>query len=102
MLVGETNHEVAWVEDGPYPRNLKRRILGDYGHLSNEAGAALACTAVKGGARTVLLAHLSRENNPQRAYETVSAQLTQMGAKVGRDVTLEVAPRSELSRRYLV
>lgn len=103
LLVAEANHEVAWVESGPYPYYTKKRILGDYGHLSNEAGAALACTAVAGGTQTVLLAHLSQENNtPQRAYVTVSTQLACMGARLGRDVKLEVAPRAELSRRYVV
>ena len=72
-------------------------------HLSNEAGAELAWTAVAGGARTVVLAHLSHENNtPARAHEVVRGLLERRGAAVGRDVSLEVAPRSEASRRYLV
>ena len=79
------------------------RILGDRGHLSNEAGAELAWTAVEGGARTVVLAHLSHENNtPARAHEVVRGVLERRGAAVGRDVALEVAPRSEKSRRYTV
>ena len=65
LLVAEANHDVEWVQSGPYPYHLKARILGDRGHLSNEAGAELAWTAVEGGARTVVLAHLSHENNPR-------------------------------------
>ena len=77
--------------------------MGDRGHLSNEAGAELAWTAVEGGARTVVLAHLSHENNtPARAHEVVRGVLERRGAAVGRDVALEVAPRSEKSRRYTV
>ena len=103
LLVCEANHDVEWLQSGPYPYYLKARILGDRGHLSNEAGAELAWTAVEGGARTVVLAHLSHENNaPQRAHEVVRALLERRGAAVGRDVILEVAPRSEAGRRYPV
>ena len=78
-------------------------LRGIRGHLSNEAGAELAWTAVEGGARTVVLAHLSHENNtPARAHEVVRGVLERRGAAVGRDVALEVAPRSEKSRRYTV
>lgn len=103
LLVCEANHDEDWVRSGPYPYHLKARILGDRGHLSNEAGAALACAAVEGGTQTVVLAHLSAENNtPVRAYDTVHAALSGRGVAVGRDVTLEVAPRSEPGRRYCV
>lgn len=103
LLVAEANHDVEWVQSGPYPYHLKARILGDRGHLSNEAGAELAWTAVEGGARTVVLAHLSHENNtPDRAHEVVRGVLERRGAAVGRDVALEVATRSEKSRRYTV
>ena len=103
LLVAEANHDVEWVQSGPYPYHLKARILGDRGHLSNEAGAELAWTAVEGGARTVVLAHLSHENNtPAWAHEVVRGVLERRGAAVGRDVALEVAPRSAKSRRYTV
>lgn len=39
----EANHDIRMLETGPYPYYLKRRILGDRGHLSNEtAGRLLA------------------------------------------------------------
>ena len=103
LLVAEANHDEEWVRSGPYPYYLKARILGDRGHLSNEAGAALARSAVESGARTVVLAHLSAENNtPARAYDTVYAALERAGASVGQDVTLAVAPRAEASGRFAV
>ena len=103
LLVCESNHDVDWVQSGPYPHFLKARILGDRGHLSNEAGAALALEAVGWGARAVVLAHLSSENNtPARAYGTVSALLERHGARPGRDLSLEVAPRGEPGRLLTV
>lgn len=49
LLIAEANHDEDWVRSGPYPYYLKQRILGDFGHLSNEAGAELVCRAVAGG-----------------------------------------------------
>ena len=99
LLVCETNHDEDWVRSGPYPYYLKRRILGDYGHLSNEAGAELAAFAVERGTKTVVLAHLSRQNNtPAHAYETVSLRLLAMGCDPERDISLSVAPADTQGR----
>ena len=103
LLLCEANHDEDWVRSGPYPYYLKQRILGDQGHLSNEAGAELAAFAVERGTKAVVLAHLSSENNtPGRAYRVVAGRLSAMGAEVGRDVELAVAPRSELGTTYCV
>jgi len=103
LLVAEANHDEDWLMSGPYPYYLKRRILGDRGHLSNEAGGALARQCVEAGASAVVLAHLSAENNtPAHAYDTVRAILEQDGVDVDRDICLEVAPRSAPGRRYTV
>lgn len=100
LVVCESNHDVEWLQSGPYPYFLKARILGERGHLSNEAGAALALRCVQAGAHTILLAHLSAENNtPALALETAQALLSAQGFA---HVTLAVAPRSELSACYEV
>ena len=93
LLVCETNHDEDWVRTSPYPYHLKRRILSDYGHLSNEAGAELAAFAVESGTRTVVLAHLSQTNNtPAHAYEVVCRRLRAMGCDPEQDISLSVAP----------
>ena len=101
LLVAEANHDEEWVKTGPYPPFLKQRILGDYGHLSNETGALLVQRGVELGARTVLLAHLSSENNtPARARNTVARHLHYVGIDPERDLELTVAPRSEPGKLY--
>lgn len=96
LLVCETNHDEDWVRSGPYPYYLQRRVLGDWGHLSNEAGAELVAMAVETGAKQVILAHLSHENNtPAHAREAVCRRLKAMGCDPERDISLTVAPRSE-------
>ena len=102
-VVLESNHDIDWLRSGPYPYPLKQRILGDRGHLCNEAGADLALQAAQAGAKTILLAHLSHENNtPQRAYDVTSRRLTANGIDPERDMVLAVAPRSQTSPTYTV
>ena len=48
---------------GPYPAQLKRRILSDHGHLSNADCAALAMQLAQTGTGTIILGHISKENN---------------------------------------
>lgn len=101
LLVCEANHDEDWVRSGPYPYYLKQRVLGNRGHLSNEAGAELAAIGVEGGARTVVLAHLSAENNtPAHARAVAVQRLRAMGCDPERDVALSVAPRGELGPMY--
>ena len=103
LVVVESNHDIARLQAGPYPYPLKQRILGDRGHLCNEAGAQLALEAVRTGAHTVILAHLSQENNtPALAYDATCRALSAAGIDPQRDVTLCVAPRSELGQTYPV
>lgn len=97
LLVLESNHDVDLLRSGPYPYYLKKRILSDQGHLSNEAAGAFAVTAARAGAREIVLAHLSKENNtPQTALSAVSAALR----REGFSPRLSVAPRDTLSEAY--
>jgi phosphoribosyl 1,2-cyclic phosphodiesterase len=59
----EANHDVEMLRMGRYPWNVKRRILGDSGHVSNDdAGLALA-DIIDNNTKRVYLAHLSQDNN---------------------------------------
>lgn len=83
----EANHDVDMLRAGPYPYYLKRRILSERGHLSNEDSAVLCRALAEKGLRTLVLGHLSRENNlPSLAERTVRAALGQ------REVSLHIAP----------
>lgn len=64
VLVLESNHDIEMLRVGTYPWNIKRRILSDVGHLSNEAaGEVLSKIMEAGRVRRVYLAHLSRDCN---------------------------------------
>ncbi len=98
-LLLEANHDVNMLQVGPYPYYLKQRILGDRGHLSNENSGRLLCRVLHDGLRTVLLGHLSKENNlPELAYESVRMEIN-MDDNPYRagDFDIRVAKRSEMS-----
>ena len=77
VLLLESNHDVHMLEAGRYPYYLKRRILGERGHLSNETAGRLLSRVLHDGIREIYLGHLSQENNYEAlAYETVRDEVT--------------------------
>lgn len=89
-IIMESNHDVEMLRMGPYPWNIKRRILSDVGHLSNEAAGEALCDILTGDTERVYLAHLSRDNNMMElAKLTVRNVLQQQDIVVGRDVQLK-------------
>ncbi len=99
ILFLEANHDIRMLETGPYPYYLKKRILGDHGHLSNEASGQLLTRILHDGMQAVMLVHLSKENNlPELAYETVRVEVTMADPDLhAKDIPLYVAKRSEPS-----
>lgn len=63
MLMLESNHDVRMLETGPYPYPLKMRILGKYGHLSNESSGMFLSGLLHDKIKHILLGHISKENN---------------------------------------
>ena len=99
VLLLEANHDVHMLQAGTYPYQLKRRILGDRGHLSNDLSGQLLGKVLHDGFKKVILGHLSKENNyPQLAWETVRMEVT-MGENPykGSDFPMVVAKRDEVS-----
>ncbi len=98
-VVLEANHDIHMLEVGPYPYPLKRRVMGERGHLSNELSGRLLCDILHDGLQYVILGHLSKENNyPELAYETVKLEIT-LGNNPykGEDIPMMVAKRDMVS-----
>ncbi len=75
-LLVESNHDLNMLMVGPYPYPLKRRIMGEKGHLSNERAGQFLSKVIGKECRHIFLGHLSKENNMQElAYETVRVEL---------------------------
>lgn len=95
----EANHDIHMLEVGPYPYHLKRRVMGDRGHLSNELSGRLLCDILHDELKHIVLGHLSKENNyPRLAYETVKLEVTLGNNKYrGDELNLTVAKRDCIS-----
>ena len=101
LLVLEANHEENVLLMGKYPYNLKSRILGDYGHLSNEAAADCIVRMLRErnniNVPTIALAHLSGENNtPDLAYVTITNILYESNYIEGKDYYIKVLMRDKV------
>ena len=97
----EADYDEDMLMAGSYPYELKRRILGRKGHLSNEDAGKAAIELINAGAQRVILGHLSKNNNfPELARETCAGILMEQGIRAGRDVMLDVARRDGLTGVY--
>jgi phosphoribosyl 1,2-cyclic phosphodiesterase len=96
------------LKNGGYPYYLKKRILSKRGHLSNDDSGQFAVRLGEAGAKRIVLAHLSKENNtPLLARETVGRTLMRAGATIGPggdggDIELITAPADDLGCVYIV
>ena len=95
VILLESNHDVNMLKFGPYPYQLKRRILSEIGHLSNEdCGSAIVELSKCSLNKKVILGHLSNTNNqPDLAYQTVLNVLNENGIKQKEDIILTMANR---------
>ena len=76
-LVLECNHDLDLLAGSDYPASLKQRIAGRFGHLHNEASAALLAALDTSRLQHILAAHLSKQNNtPVMARAALAAVLT--------------------------
>lgn len=88
----ESNYDIEMLKCGPYPANLKLRIMSEQGHLSNNACAAELPYLLKNGTTRILLGHLSAQNNTQTlALCSARATLASIGAKEENDYILKTA-----------
>lgn len=100
-LVLEANHEPEKLMAGPYPAHLKKRIMGDNGHLSNESCANAIITGATPKLKHVWLCHLSDENNhPELARKTIESVLRDSGIIPGVDFKMDILKRKTPSGLY--
>jgi len=93
MLI-ESNHDLDMLKNGPYPADLKRRILSNRGHLSNVSCGLFIKDIFSHKTKHIFLGHLSKENNlPLVAYETVKDILLAGKIDVGGAAQLYLADR---------
>ncbi len=99
LVVLESNHDEKMLLANPkYSMNLKQRIKGNNGHLSNIVSAKVVSLLAVNNVKQVLLAHLSEENNtPTLCYNTVSDYLSSVGIEPGVNIKIFVLDPHALS-----
>ncbi|WP_239256271.1 MBL fold metallo-hydrolase [Listeria ilorinensis] len=85
----ESNHDVEMLRMGRYPWNVKRRILGDEGHVSNEDAGLAMSEVISDRTKRIYLGHLSKDNNMKDlARMSVTQTLAGEGIIVGEQIEL--------------
>ncbi|PEL09307.1 MBL fold metallo-hydrolase [Bacillus sp. AFS017336] len=89
MYIFESNHDVEMLRMGKYPWSIKRRILSDVGHVSNEDAALAMADVIGDKTKRIYLAHLSQDNNMKElAKMSVTQTLEGKGFDVGMQFEL--------------
>jgi phosphoribosyl 1,2-cyclic phosphodiesterase len=98
VLILESNHDLDMLRIGPYPWNLKQRLMSRHGHLSNSAVARFIREQYDGNAQRLVLAHLStRNNHPELARQEAIRAMRSRGFDCERlVVTNQDVPSSPL------
>ena len=92
LLLLEANHDADLLRAGPYPWELKQRILSRHGHLGNHQAAEAVERLGSAALRAVVGLHLSAENNqPEMVLEALHEG-------VGGAVPVHCVPRTEMLR----
>lgn len=98
LVLLEANHDRQMLISGRYPYMLKQRIQSRRGHLSNDDAADAAVKLAAAGVTSILLGHLSKENNSEQlAYRTVTDALIANGVTPGRGFSLGLAFRDRVT-----
>jgi phosphoribosyl 1,2-cyclic phosphodiesterase len=99
----ESNHDVDMLRMGRYPWSIKQRILGDFGHVSNEDAALAMVDIIGDNTKGIYLAHLSQDNNMKElARLTVSQTLERKELAVGQAFHLyDTDPKIPTKMHYL-
>lgn len=104
LVILESNHDEDKLMRNPkYSFSLKKRILGDKGHLSNTTCARVICKLAEHNVRQVLLAHLSEENNtPDICYKTVTQYLLNNGIIPQEHIKIDIAKPNGLGPIFVI
>ncbi|MEM7542647.1 MAG: MBL fold metallo-hydrolase [Pseudomonadota bacterium] len=80
-LILEFNHDASMLEASVYPRSLKNRIGGPYGHLSNDQARQILASLDATNLSSITAAHLSEKNNDPKLVEDLLAQYSPAGCR---------------------
>jgi len=74
LLILESNHDLEMLKVGPYPWQVKQRVMGRKGHLSNDVVSDFIRDDLDSSTATLVLGHLSENNNHPELVRLVAGQ----------------------------
>ena len=93
FILLEANYDPEVLKYTKYPFQLKNRIAGPTGHLSNQDAGQTINYLIRSGLKNAILGHLSKESNfPELAYQTVMDELISNGTNLD-NFNLSIASR---------
>ncbi|HVR44235.1 MAG TPA: MBL fold metallo-hydrolase [Thermoanaerobaculia bacterium] len=101
-LLFEANHDLDMLRTGTYPWSLKRRILSNHGHLSNDDSLAAVRRMLGPDTRALCMIHLSEKNNHASIVAGMAeALLDSLGAAIQLRIAAQRRPGDpiEIARR---
>ena len=102
FVILESNYDDILLDYGKYPFNLKRRIKGSFGHLSNTDAAETISKLANNGQTNFLLAHLSQNNNNEYiAKDTILTNLTKNDIDIN-NINLNIATKTLSNEEYII
>jgi phosphoribosyl 1,2-cyclic phosphodiesterase len=104
LILLESNHDPEMLRNNEhYSAQLKKRILGKHGHLSNSDCAEALVKLYRTGVRHAILGHLSKENNtPELALRTVCDGVAGAGISLNEEMYIDMAWRDHVGEVYVI
>ncbi|MBL8292302.1 MAG: MBL fold metallo-hydrolase [Bryobacterales bacterium] len=99
VMVLESNHDLDMLKVGPYPWSVKQRVMGRKGHLSNAIVSDFIAEDLDGEVQTLVLGHLSEQNNHPEIARVVAQQALEMRGLATR---LVVANPKQLTEAFVL
>lgn len=99
----ESNYDEAMLMGGSYPKIVKERIKGEFGHLSNEQSLELAKFLFETGTKCFVLSHISENNNtPELALVNYIDYFESQGYVLDKDVFIRLSFQNKHGNNFNV
>jgi len=104
LVVLESNHDEKMLMANPkYSLQLKQRIKGNNGHLSNIVASKVISRLAVNNVKQIVCAHLSEENNtPDLCYKTICDYLSSVSIEVGLNIKVFIADPKMMSPIFYI
>ena len=103
MVFIESNYDEEMLLSGKYPKIVKNRIKGRYGHLSNDDSLELAKYLFDNGTKCFILSHISENNNTyEKAYLNYANYFEGLGLKLDSDVFIRLSFQNKHGNKFIL